>query len=170
MPTTNTGRPAATAAAATCAATGPPPAMMVSGSRSGIVVFAGALDAPARGAERAVAAGPDKLYHGHHGGNVAELGSDLGEPLEPGPLPAEDRLIGGAERVDRPPVETAALQADDVEAAEPSPLADRRGKRDDIGGHAGEPADEGVGADPAMLLDGGESAEDSVLADLAMPA
>src|SRR5436305_6898798 len=170
MPTTKTGRPAATAAAATCAGTGPPPAMMVSGSGSGIVVFAGALDAPARGTERAVAARLDELDHGHHRGNLAELRADPGEPLEAGPLPAEDRLVGSAQRIHRRPVETAALEADDVEAAEAGALADRRGERDHIGGHAGEPADEGVGTDPAMLLDRGKPAEDRVLADLAMAA
>src|SRR5436190_703593 len=118
MPTTNTGRPALVAAAATCAATGPPPAMMVSGSPSAIVVLARPLDAAARRAERAVAACPDELDHGHHRRHVAELRRDRREPLVARSLAAEDRLIGGAERVNRAPVETAALQPDNVEAAE----------------------------------------------------
>ena len=36
--------------------------------------------------------------------------------------------------------------------------------------HAGQAADEGVGADPAALLDAGEAAEDGVVADLDMAA
>src|SRR4051794_3794319 len=111
MPTTNTGRPAATAAAATWAGTGPPPAMMVSGSPSAIIVVARAPAPAARCTKRAVAARPDELDHGQDRRHVAEIRSDRRETLDSGPLAAEDRLIGGAERVDRAAIEAAALQA-----------------------------------------------------------
>src|SRR6516225_332247 len=109
MPMTKTGRPALAAAAATYDGIGPPPAMIVSASPSGIIIAAGACHTTARSAERAIPAGA-------------------------------------------------------------GPLADRRGKGDDVGGNAGEPADEGMRTDPAMLLNRGEPAENRVLAHLAVTA
>src|SRR6516165_778813 len=170
MPMTKTGRPALAAAAATYDGIGPPPAMIVSASPSGIIIAAGACHTTARSAERAIPAGADELDDDHHRRDVAELGHDIFEPLEPRSLAAEDRHIGGAERMDRTAVEAAALQPDDIEAAEAGPLADRRGKGDDVGGNAGEPADEGMRTDPAMLLNRGEPAENRVLAHLAVTA
>src|SRR5262245_28090173 len=106
----------------------PPPAMMVSGSPSGIIVITGALDAAPRRTKRPVAAGPDELDHGHHGRHIPEFGYDRREPLETRSLAAEDRLIGSPQGVNGAPVEAAPLQPDDIEAAEPRPLADRRGE------------------------------------------
>src|ERR1700730_16295070 len=143
--------------------------MMVSASLSGIIV-AGASRPAARGAERAVASRPDELDHGHDRRHFAELRNDACETLEPRALAAEDRLISGAQRSDRAAVEAASFQPDDVEAAEPRPLTDGRGERNDAGGDSGQPTDEGVGTDPAMLLDGGQPAEDRVLANLTMAA
>jgi hypothetical protein len=129
-----------------------------------------AAPAGARLAERPVAAAPDEVDDLHHGGHGREFRRDVLQPLGEGPLAAEDLLIGGAQRVDRRPVEAAALEPDDVEPAELGAVADRHRERNDVVGDAGEAADEGVGADPRPLLHCGKAAEDRVLADLDMAA
>src|SRR5262245_14186957 len=102
--------------------------MMVSGAPSAIIVFAGPLDPSARCAEWPVAAGANELDQGHDRRHVVEIGRNPREPLGTGAVAVEYCLIGGAERMNGLPVETAALEPDNVEAAKPRSLADRRGK------------------------------------------
>jgi hypothetical protein len=70
----------------------------------------------------------------------------------------EQHLVGAPQLVDRLVRETPALEADDIEAGEPSAVAERKAKGDQVVLDARKAADERVGPDANELVRGGAAA------------
>src|SRR5579872_6360848 len=66
--------------------------------------------------------------------------------------------------------EFPSFHADDVEALQRRILAVDEPERNDVAAHAADAADHHLRPDPRVLVDGGESADEDVIADLAVAA
>ena len=87
------------------------------------------------------------------------------DTLDQCPIRGEQELIGIAQTLDIVAAETAALHADDVEPAKPRPVTHDLAVGDDVALHSRHAPDHRVLADPHILMDGAQSAENGVLLD-----
>src|SRR5205085_4653711 len=114
---TNTSRPAARQLSIRRRGNAPLPATMPSGP--------GRLPAirPLRLADRPAGIGADEGDDIVDRTDAAKAVGGLGDPVVQGALGREQELIGAAQPLDVLPAEAVALHADDVEPAEPRPVA-----------------------------------------------
>src|SRR5271165_1924015 len=75
----------------------------------------------------------------------------------------EQELVGIAESLDVLTTEAAALHADNVQPAKPRPVPHHLAVRNDIALNTRHAADHRVPADPDILMDGAEPAENSIV-------
>ena len=99
---------------------------------------------------------------------VGERLCDLVDALPQCAPAIEQHLVGTPQLVDRLVREASALQADDIQAREPRPVAERKPKGDQIVLDASETADKGVSSDTNELMRGGAAAHNSEITDIAV--
>src|SRR5438445_524474 len=156
---TNTSRPAARQLSTRRRGSAPLPATIPRGP--------GRLSAirPFRLADRPAGIGADEGDHVVDRTDAAKAAGGLVDPVVEGAFGRKQELIGAAQALDVLAAEAVALHADDVEPAEPRPVAHHLAVGDHIALDARHAADHRMPADPHELVHRREAAEQRKVLD-----
>ena len=120
-------------------------------------------------ADRAVAALKDEIDQFHGQRLSGETFGSLSKAIPEKTFSFKHGLIGAAYFMKVSLGEASPLKPDGIEARKPGVVSDNRAKRYHVFNNDGAPADESVPANPAELMNGCETTEPHIVANLDMP-